>query len=323
MGPTLVTGGPPPPVRALAAELFGEVAAGRMLASMNRSACFRAHLHGSSRELTIFQHADDIMMPRLLREFSSSSRYRIHRSAQADTQQPDGHGVMVDVGCNLGDATIAAWLANAALRVLCLEPMPITYLYLRWNLLANGVPSLTPEMFAAASTKGGVLALPAGASADGRSLSIEYAPDLSGYGITSVSTDTGSIVADSGLAGTRNHAKHRVSADEFLRASGVPSLNLTAWLDAHGVSAVRFLKMVRHSGLARAHCSRCPALGGASVRYAPRVSVHMPARPLRSSRTMATSRPSPRPYPIPLVLASPSFHRPTLATPTYPGLRGL
>jgi FkbM family methyltransferase len=230
---------------------------------------------------------------------------------------------MVDVGCNLGDATIAAWLANAALRVLCLEPMPITYLYLRWNLLANGVPSLTPEMFAAASTKGGVLALPAGASADGRSLSIEYAPDLSGYGITSVSTDTGSIVADSGLAGTRNHAKHRVSADEFLRASGVPSLNLTAWLDAHGVSAVRFLKMVRHSGLARAHCSRCPALGGASVRYAPRVSVHMPARPLRSSRTMATSRPSPRPYPIPLVLASPSFHRPTLATPTYPGLRGL
>lgn len=205
--PKRVMNGPPPQIRAVAADIFGAQAP-TLLSAMNESLRFHANLHGVEN-ITMFQHAADVMMPRLLREFDSArvgQRYRLERLAGPWVGHGERGGVMVDVGCNLGDTTIAAWRLNPALRILCLEPMPITYLYLRWNLLANGVPALSPNAFsrAHASRVGGVLALHAGASADGRSLSVEYSPTLSGFGFTSASSANRSIVLDAGIVGMRN-----------------------------------------------------------------------------------------------------------------------
>jgi FkbM family methyltransferase len=63
---------------------------------------------------------------------------------------PDAHynlsGIttMVDVGANIGSTSIIAWKlaqrAGICLRVIAVEPVPETYLFLRWNMHANGVP---------------------------------------------------------------------------------------------------------------------------------------------------------------------------------------
>ena len=102
------------------------------------------------------------MLPHIASEFSNPRRYHIQRLTGSST-----HGrIIVDVGCNLGDFSIAAWQHNPDLHILCLEPMPVTYLYLRWNLHANGVALLTPAKFGAPGQPGGVLALQAAATAD-------------------------------------------------------------------------------------------------------------------------------------------------------------
>ena len=46
--------------------------------------------------------------------------------------------------------------------------MPVTFVFLTWNLLANRVPLLTPAAFGSQRAQGGVLALNAAVTADGR-----------------------------------------------------------------------------------------------------------------------------------------------------------
>ena len=116
-----VHGGPPDFIRAIAHRVYG-LAASDILANMNISKRYKVRLHGVDMQL--HQHAEDVMVRKLVSEFGRESRYRLDRLNQT-------RGYMVDVGCNLGDASIAAWLTNPAMQILCLEPMPVTYLYLR------------------------------------------------------------------------------------------------------------------------------------------------------------------------------------------------
>jgi len=193
-------------------------------------------LHG--QVLRMHATRGDYMLPRLAREFSGVQRYRL-ASLQGDGNGASAGAVVVDVGCNLGDFSIAAWRSNPSLHILCLEPMPATFLFLRWNLQANGVPLLTPSTFGMAGAKGGVLAMRAAATADGRTVPILYHPRMSGFGVTSASSEDGRLRADFHVPRTR--------ADEDAAASSwrssAPSLDLSAWLGARDVRSLRFLKM--------------------------------------------------------------------------------
>jgi FkbM family methyltransferase len=85
--------------------------------------------------------------------------------------QARGDGLIFDYGANIGIAAVAAYLINTVgreregcVRVLALEPVPESYLFLRWNLLANGVPLISnrsrcgvlPLNMAASRTRGNV-----------------------------------------------------------------------------------------------------------------------------------------------------------------------
>ena len=84
-----------------------------------------------------------------------------------------GDGLIFDYGANIGIAAVAAYLINTVgmerdgcVRVLALEPVPESYLFLRWNLVANGVPLISnhsrsscgvlPLNMAASRTRGNV-----------------------------------------------------------------------------------------------------------------------------------------------------------------------
>jgi FkbM family methyltransferase len=66
---------------------------------------------------------------------------------------------MVDLGGNYGAVSIAAYKNNPAqLRGVAVEPIPSTYLLLRWNMKLNGVPALE-EAELQAGKRSGLLAI--------------------------------------------------------------------------------------------------------------------------------------------------------------------
>ena len=58
-------------------------------------------------------------------------------------------GVIVDYGGNIGIAAVAAYLLNRehhdCVRVISIEPVPESYLMLRWNLIENSIPVIAPH----------------------------------------------------------------------------------------------------------------------------------------------------------------------------------
>jgi len=142
----------------------------------------------------------------------------------------DGKDPIVDVGANIGTFSIAAYLANPKMRILAVEPMPITYLCLMLNLKANGIPILTKEQFAH-GTQGGVYAVPMGATADGRLIDIMYDPMLSKNAITNASTAT-RIVPQHTDVTTGNELRARIG-----------SLNIARSLREMGIEKLSFFKI--------------------------------------------------------------------------------
>ena len=178
-------GDAPATVERIAARLLGPKAAATLFDS---SVAANLTLHG--RVLRMHAARGDVTLQRIERELVQPSRYRLSRLLSHHSFSR----VVVDVGCNLGDFAIAAWQQDPSLKVLCLEPMPVTYVYLRWNLEANGVPLLSAARFAApGQASGGVLPLQAAVTSDGRDVDIEYSPTLSGFGVTSASSSDGII----------------------------------------------------------------------------------------------------------------------------------
>ena len=85
--------------------------------------------------------------------------------------------LIVDVGGNIGDTALMACLrpgfSDSGIQVLSLEPVPLQYFYLRWNLWKNGVKSLELDSWGVDNPPGssrpaGVVALNAGLSSDGK-----------------------------------------------------------------------------------------------------------------------------------------------------------
>lgn len=131
--------------------------------------------------------------------------------------------------------------------------MPITYVFLMWNLIANGVPLLSAlgspphQRSSTGCTReraGGVLALHAAASRDGRDLSVEYSPWLSGFGVTGASSQDGTLAAEHNVREmlTRTTSKDRTALATFLKAR-VRSINLPAWLEERGITKLKLLKI--------------------------------------------------------------------------------
>mmetsp|Transcript_136207 Transcript_136207/g.236814 ORF Transcript_136207/g.236814 Transcript_136207/m.236814 type:complete len:362 (+) Transcript_136207:68-1153(+) len=67
---------------------------------------------------------------------------------------------MLDIGGNLGRVTIAAFKqAPQKMRIVVVEPVPVTHFLLTWNLWLNGIPMLSLEEFKSSPKRAGVLAL--------------------------------------------------------------------------------------------------------------------------------------------------------------------
>ena len=79
---------------------------------------------------------------------------------------------VIDLGANIGDTSIQLHKLNPTANIVALEPVPITYFYLRWNLMVNKVPLLRKGYFNGHT--GGVLPLHAGATADGRNIAMDF-----------------------------------------------------------------------------------------------------------------------------------------------------
>jgi FkbM family methyltransferase len=102
-------------------------------------------------------------------------------------------GTVIDIGGNLGVFTIGAALTNPNLQILACEPMPVTYFFLKWNLLVNHIPEVNESEFH--SGMPGVLALRRAVTKDGRNVQAEYDPNWSQQGMTSASTSKSHLPA--------------------------------------------------------------------------------------------------------------------------------
>jgi len=144
------------------------------------------------RHLHMVSYQKDDALKRLPYEFHSDP-YKTNRLATSSiTGVPSK--LVVDIGANLGAFSISAFLKNPHLRILALEPMPTTFLFLKWNLRNNNIPLLTEEEFRAGHP--GVLALQRAVTKDGRDVTIEYSPSKSMNAITEASESFASIPAN-------------------------------------------------------------------------------------------------------------------------------
>eukprot|EP00928_Gymnodinium_smaydae_P066131 TRINITY_DN49190_c0_g1_i1.p1 TRINITY_DN49190_c0_g1~~TRINITY_DN49190_c0_g1_i1.p1 ORF type:complete len:314 (+),score=40.50 TRINITY_DN49190_c0_g1_i1:26-967(+) len=215
----------PRSIEQLATELFGESRGKDILSKAIHST---TKVNGKS--VTLFAYGGDDAVYRLPAEFASNV-YGVNSLKDETGEYP-----LMDVGANLGTFSLAAHAVNPKLKIIALEPMPITYLFLRWNLEANGVPSLTREQFyqkynKSSSQSGGVLALNAGATADARDIDIMYDPRKSENAVTSASAFEGKIPQHSDVS-TGHEIKQTIK-----------SLDVAKYLSELGVKRLAFFKI--------------------------------------------------------------------------------
>lgn len=212
----------PASIQDLATSLFGKQQGDQILSS---SATTSFVVNG--KEIVLHVYGKDDSIQRLPGEFQQDV-YGISKI------QFSSGGIAVDVGANVGTFSISAFKSNPNMKIIALEPMPITYLFLRWNLESNGIPFLTEEQFNSPNCPAGVLALHGAATADGRAVQIEYDPKVSENGITSASGESG-MPSDYDIK-----ASH--SQDQFIRAV-VTSVDITQFLKDHGIRELDVMKM--------------------------------------------------------------------------------
>lgn len=207
----------PASIRQLATELFNETQSEFIL---SKAVVQKAQLNGKT--FTLHAYSGDDALQRLPDEFAGNV-YNVNSLLSENGSNP-----VIDIGANLGSFSIAAYGVNPKLRILALEPMPITYLFLRWNLEANGVPILTESEFYSGRT--GVLAMNSGATADGRAINLQYDPAKSENAVTSASGAGSNIPPGAVMTG------HEVGKT-------APSLNVAKFCQDMGISALTFFKI--------------------------------------------------------------------------------
>lgn len=149
----------PPSVRALGVSLFGTQKLGALLRQSRANTFTWAHgnvtLYALQRDHT---------------EFCTGLSYDFRGGIAPGA-------TVLDIGGNIGDTAIQMNALNPRANIIALEPVPISFFFLRWNLEANRVPLLQRSDFEGAADgeshpRGGVLPLHAGATADGRNISL-------------------------------------------------------------------------------------------------------------------------------------------------------
>ena len=126
----------PPEVKRFGKELFGS--RNNFLRLLNRTLPPTAVNIADGRCMWLVQHPRDNSLQRLSQEVPKDQYHlaRLHFPISRG-------GLMVDVGANLGDQSIAAHLWDPGLQVLAIEPVPLTFLFLLLNLHLNAIPILT------------------------------------------------------------------------------------------------------------------------------------------------------------------------------------
>ena len=144
---------------------------------------------------------------------------------------PSSGGRMVDVGSNLGDQSIAAHLLRPSLQVLAIEPVPLTYFYLRLNLHLNRVQLLSLADFAhgqragVAPLHGAIVARP---NANALTVPIRWSSGKSQDAAVDLASAGGT--APGGAA-------------QMWATSAVPALHLPTLLATAGVASIDLLKV--------------------------------------------------------------------------------
>mmetsp|Transcript_123752 Transcript_123752/g.231556 ORF Transcript_123752/g.231556 Transcript_123752/m.231556 type:complete len:386 (-) Transcript_123752:140-1297(-) len=95
---------------------------------------------------------------------------------------PHGMINVIDMGANYGIVPIALFHTYPKyVRAVILEPIPVTYFFLRWNLELNGVPALTEDEIRKTGKERtpGVMALHMGVAEDDKNMSFCWSTDNS------------------------------------------------------------------------------------------------------------------------------------------------
>ena len=103
----------------------------------------------------LVQHPSDNSLQRIAFDaFEEGDTYGLGR-----VRSKTNGGLLVDIGANLGDMTIAMAKLSPGMQVLAVEPVPSTYFFLRWNLHLNGVVPLRNASELGPRGRPGVLAM--------------------------------------------------------------------------------------------------------------------------------------------------------------------
>lgn len=148
------------------------------------------------------------------RKHSASRAYQLDRLQRAS--------VMLDLGGNVGLASIAAYYRNRSVRVLALEPQPRTFFFFMWNLHANRVPILSAKGFR--SHAAGVRALNLAYTRDGRTAMIAAHPSGASMIASEIRSDEARLL-NGRAAGAR----------DSVPPVPVRSSNMTTLLRRHGL----------------------------------------------------------------------------------------
>jgi len=138
---------------------------------------------------------------------------------------------MVDIGGNYGAVTIAMYKKfPGMLRAVMVEASPVTYFFMRWNMMSNGVDYLTKEEFQQDPHRPGVVALMgAVADEDGKDLTMCLQP---GSSMNAYSADA-------------SKEMHGVDCDcSVATCAKVPGVGAATLLDGYfGKAPISLLKM--------------------------------------------------------------------------------
>lgn len=105
--------------------------------------------------ILLTSHKDDNSIPRLRHEFRrKGGPYKFNRKLK--DPPTDTPPVILDVGGNLGFASIAFAKFYRDAQIIVFEPNPYTYIYLRWNLFLNDIYVLSAEELGLNPTLSGI-----------------------------------------------------------------------------------------------------------------------------------------------------------------------
>lgn len=218
----------PEKVRALAVELIGDADAKQFIAT---AVCTMKTY--KKKQLWFWHNKKDDL------DFNPDVNYQFPKLSKMAAGS-----LAVDVGANLGDTPVLVYTENQNIQILSFEPSPYNFIFMRWNLIRNGIPELTEEDFG--TSKPGVLAMFGGATKDGRKIELAFAPEQTKHAqMKSDAVGFGYEIPPSIDDGQVNGVKHNVEKryqGQWTTLS-VPSFSLPAWLKSHNAPTIKWFKL--------------------------------------------------------------------------------